>query len=115
MKNPKKYEGEDSLFEEFFGLSGGQADEEMLQGFQQFMLTLQLAANGNQLVTIRWIMSHIYADPELLASVRREVRQKLAEKGPGATVRSLNLDDLLALRLTIACITEAVRLHSDIP
>lgn len=115
VKNPKKYEGEESLFEEFFTLSKGSADPDMLQGFQQFMLTLQLAANGNQLVTIRWLMSHVFAEPEILAAVRREVRQKLAEKGPGATIRSLNLDDLLALRLTNACITEAVRLHSDIP
>jgi len=115
VKNPEKYQGEDSLFEEFFTLSKGSADPDMLQGFQQFMLTLQLAANGNQLVTIRWLMSHVYADPELLAGVRREVRQKLAEKGPGTTIRSLNLDDLLALQLTNACITEAVRLHSDIP
>ncbi|CAE8648098.1 unnamed protein product, partial [Polarella glacialis] len=115
VENPGKYEGEDSLFEEFFQLSGGNADEEMLSGLQQFMLTLQLAANGNQLVTIRWLMSHVYADPAILEGVRKEVREKLAEKGEGATLRSLKLDDLLGLSLTNACITEAVRLHSDIP
>mmetsp|Transcript_110897 Transcript_110897/g.313700 ORF Transcript_110897/g.313700 Transcript_110897/m.313700 type:complete len:572 (+) Transcript_110897:3-1718(+) len=115
VQHPEKYEGEDTMFEEFFTLSGGQADEETLQGFQQFMLTLQLAANGNQLVTIRWLMSHVYADKALLEGVRAEVRAKLAEKGEGATVRSLELEDLLSLSLTNACITEAVRLHSDIP
>jgi len=113
--NPDKYKGEDTMFEEFFRLSEGKADDDMLQGFQQFMLTLQLAANGNQLVTIRWLMSHVYEDPALLAGVRAEVEAKLATKGDGATVRSLELEDLLDLRLTNACITEAVRLHSDIP
>jgi len=73
------------------------------------------AANGNQLVTIRWMMSHIYADPAILQGVREEVRAKLAEKGEGATLRSFTLDDLLDLKLTQACLTEAVRLHSDIP
>jgi len=115
VKNPEKYEGEDSMFEEFFRLSEGRADPEMLGGFQQFMLTLQLAANGNQLVTIRWLMSHVYESKELLGEVRAEVRAKLAEKGEGATLRDFNLDDLLDLSLTNACITEAVRLHSDIP
>lgn len=115
VQNPAKYEGEDSLFEEFFVLSKGEADEEMLQGLQQFMLTLQLAANGNQLVTIRWLMSHVYGDPAILQGVRAEVIAKLAEKGQGASVRDLLLDDLLSLSLTNACITEAVRLHSDIP
>mmetsp|Transcript_88587 Transcript_88587/g.228440 ORF Transcript_88587/g.228440 Transcript_88587/m.228440 type:complete len:633 (+) Transcript_88587:45-1943(+) len=113
--NPERFEGEDSLFEEFFKLSGGKADEEMLQGLQQFMLTLQLAANGNQLVTIRWLMSHVYADPAILEGVRGEVLAKIAEKGEGTTIRDLKLDDLLDLTLTNACITEAVRLHSDIP
>lgn len=115
VENPAKYEGEDSLFEEFFLLSKGEADEEMLQGLQQFMLTLQLAANGNQLVTIRWLMSHVYGDPAILQGVRAEVIAKLAEKGEGSTVRDLLLEDLLSLSLTNACITEAVRLHSDIP
>lgn len=115
VDNPAKYQGEDSLFEEFFLLSKGEADEEMLQGLQQFMLTLQLAANGNQLVTIRWLMSHVYGDPAILQAVRAEVIAKLAEKGEGSTVRDLLLDDLLSLNLTNACITEAVRLHSDIP
>mmetsp|Transcript_56306 Transcript_56306/g.174702 ORF Transcript_56306/g.174702 Transcript_56306/m.174702 type:complete len:564 (-) Transcript_56306:66-1757(-) len=114
-KNPEKYAGEDSMFEEFFTLSKGRADPDMLGGFQQFMLTLQLAANGNQLVTIRWLMSHVFADRAILEGVRAEVRAKLAEKGEGATIRSLTLDDLLDLSLTNACITEAVRLHSDIP
>uniref|UniRef100_A0A6T1B657 Cytochrome P450 n=1 Tax=Alexandrium monilatum TaxID=311494 RepID=A0A6T1B657_9DINO len=113
--NPEKYEGEDSMFEEFYTLSKGKADPDMLAGFQQFMLTLQLAANGNQLVTIRWLMSHVYADKALLEGVRAEVRAKLAEKGEGTTIRQLTLEDLLDLRLTNACITEAVRLHSDIP
>lgn len=112
VENPSKYEGEDSLFEEFFQLSGGEADAETLQGFQQFMLTLQLAANGNQLVTIRWLMSHIYADARILESVRDEVSRKIAEKG---SIRSLILEDLLDLRLTNAALTETVRLHSDIP
>eukprot|EP00931_Biecheleriopsis_adriatica_P102496 TRINITY_DN7745_c0_g1_i1.p1 TRINITY_DN7745_c0_g1~~TRINITY_DN7745_c0_g1_i1.p1 ORF type:complete len:638 (+),score=148.76 TRINITY_DN7745_c0_g1_i1:62-1915(+) len=112
-QNPEKYKGEDSLFEEFFVLSGGKADDEMLQGLQQFMLTLQLAANGNQLVTIRWLMSHVYGDPAILAGVRAEVEALLAKKGCG--IRDLVLDDLLSLNLTNACITEAVRLHSDIP
>lgn len=115
VANPSKYEGEDSLFEEFFQLSRGSADAETLQGFQQFMLTLQLAANGNQLVTLRWLMSHIYADARILEAVRGEVRSKLAEKGDGATLRSFTLNDLLDLRLTNAALTEAVRLHSDIP
>lgn len=114
-EQPEKYANEDSLFEEFFKLSGGNADPEMLQGLQQFMLTLQLAANGNQLVTIRWLMSHVYADSAILQEVRREVHAKLLQKGSDATLRSLTLDDLLDLRLTNACITEAVRLHSDIP
>lgn len=113
--NPSNYEGEDTLFEEFFRLSEGRADEEMLAGFQQFMLTLQLAANGNQLVTIRWLMSHVYADPDLLRAIRAEVQAKLDAKGKDATIQSLELDDLLDLTLTNACITEAVRLHSDIP
>jgi len=60
-------------------------------------------------------MSHVFADKAILEGVRAEVRAKLAEKGDGATIRSLQLDDLLDLRLTNACITEAVRLHSDIP
>ncbi|CAJ1407005.1 unnamed protein product [Effrenium voratum] len=111
--HPEKYLGEDSLFEEFFLLSKGEADEEMLTGLQQFMLTLQLAANGNQLVTIRWLMSHVYGDPAILAGVRAEVQQLLLKKGCG--IRDLKLDDLLSLSLTNACITEAVRLHSDIP
>jgi cytochrome P450 len=115
VADPKRFEEEDSLFEEFFKLSKGEADEEMLQGLQQFMLTLQLAANGNQLVTIRWLMSHVYADPAILAGVREEVKAKIAEKGPGMGIRDLNLQDLLDLSLTNACITEAVRLHSDIP
>ncbi|CAK9053195.1 unnamed protein product [Durusdinium trenchii] len=109
----EKYLGEDSLFEEFFVLSKGEADDEMLQGLQQFMLTLQLAANGNQLVTIRWLMSHVYGDPAILAGVRAEVEELLAKKACG--IRDLKLDDLLSLNLTNACITEAVRLHSDIP
>mmetsp|Transcript_11343 Transcript_11343/g.28562 ORF Transcript_11343/g.28562 Transcript_11343/m.28562 type:complete len:653 (+) Transcript_11343:78-2036(+) len=115
VQNPEKYEGEDTMFEEFFRLSEGRADKEMLEGFQQFMLTLQLAANGNQLVTIRWLMSHVYENKELLEEVRAEVRAKLAEKPAGTTIRDFNLDDLLDLTLTNACITEAVRLHSDIP
>lgn len=115
VKNPEKYKGEDSMFEEFFTLSEGKADPEMLAGFQQFMLTLQLAANGNQLVTIRWLLSHVYGDKAILEGVRAEVRAKLAEKGEGASIRDLMLDDLLDLSLTNACITEAVRLHSDIP
>jgi len=114
-QHPSKYEGEDSLFEEFFLLSKGEADDEMLEGLQQFMLTLQLAANGNQLVTIRWLMSHVYGDPAILAGVRAEVEALLASKGEGTTLRDLVLDDLLSLSLTNACITEAVRLHSDIP
>ncbi|CAE7715598.1 unnamed protein product, partial [Symbiodinium pilosum] len=112
-QHPEKYEGEDSLFEEFFLLSKGEADDEMLQGLQQFMLTLQLAANGNQLVTIRWLMSHVYGDPAILAGIRAEVDALLLKKGCG--IRDLKLDDLLGLSLTNACITEAVRLHSDIP
>mmetsp|Transcript_12224 Transcript_12224/g.23098 ORF Transcript_12224/g.23098 Transcript_12224/m.23098 type:complete len:609 (+) Transcript_12224:70-1896(+) len=112
-QNPEKYLGEDSLFEEFFLLSKGEADDEMLQGLQQFMLTLQLAANGNQLVTIRWLMSHVYGDPAILAGIRAEVDALLLQKGCG--IRDLQLDDLLKLSLTNACITEAVRLHSDIP
>lgn len=111
--HPEKYLGEDSLFEEFFLLSKGEADDDMLQGLQQFMLTLQLAANGNQLVTIRWLMSHVYGDPAILDGVRREVAELLQTKGCG--IRDLKLDDLLSLNLTNACITEAVRLHSDIP
>jgi len=93
----------------------GEADEELLQGLQQFMLTLQLAANGNQLTTIRWMLGHVYGDPAVLKGVREEVWAKLAEKGENATVRDLSLTDLLGLPLTNACITEAVRLHSDIP
>ena len=58
-------------------------------------------------------MSHVYADPEILEGVRAEVSALLARKGCG--IRELNLDDLLGLKLTNACITEAVRLHSDIP
>mmetsp|Transcript_65832 Transcript_65832/g.154076 ORF Transcript_65832/g.154076 Transcript_65832/m.154076 type:complete len:604 (-) Transcript_65832:68-1879(-) len=112
-QNPDKYLGEDSLFEEFYLLSKGEADDEMLQGLQQFMLTLQLAANGNQLVTIRWLMSHVYGDPAILAGIRAEVDELLLKKGCG--IRDLKLDDLLDLKLTNACITEAVRLHSDIP
>lgn len=115
VANPQKYAGEDSLFEEFFRLSEGKADEDMLASAQQLMLTLQLAANGNQLVTIRWLMSHVYEDKELLRAIRQEVAAKLKQKGEGATLRSLNLDDLLDLKLIQACITEAVRLHSDIP
>lgn len=115
VENPHKYEGEDTLFEEFFQLCGGKADADMLQGFQQFMLTLQLAANGNQLVTIRWLMSHVYAEPKILEAVRAEVKAKLAEKGDGATIQSFTLEDLLALKITQAGLTEAVRLHSDIP
>lgn len=111
--NPEKYVGEDSLFEEFFLLSKGEADDEMLQGLQQFMLTLQLAANGNQLVTIRWLMSHVYGDPKILEGVRAEVAELLQRKACG--LRDLKLADLLSLNLTNACITEAVRLHSDIP
>mmetsp|Transcript_41920 Transcript_41920/g.96182 ORF Transcript_41920/g.96182 Transcript_41920/m.96182 type:complete len:577 (-) Transcript_41920:60-1790(-) len=115
VKNPEKYEGEESLFQEFMQLAGDKADAELLQGLQQFMLTLQLAANGNQLVTIRWLMSHVYADEKILQGVREEVWAALDKKGEGATIRSLSLEDLLALPLTNACITEAVRLHSDIP
>ncbi|CAK0810569.1 unnamed protein product, partial [Prorocentrum cordatum] len=121
IKNPATYAEEDSMFTEFFRLSKGSADKDMLQGFQQFMLTLQLAANGNQLVTIRWLMSHVYADQRILDGVRAEVRGKLAEKGEKlglegpASIRDLHLDDLLDLKITNACITEAVRLHSDIP
>ena len=55
-------------------------------------------------------MSHVYADPEILEGVRAEVAALLARKGCG--IRELNLDDLLGLKLTNACITEAVRLHS---
>jgi len=113
--NPQPYEDEESLFQEFFRLSEGKADPELLQGLQQFMLTLQLAANGNQLVTIRWLMSHVYADREILEAVRQEVWDKLQEKGPDTNIRSLTLDDLLSLKLINASITEAVRLHSDIP
>ena len=105
------------------------------QGLQQFMLTLQLAANGNQLagqaelscafipvalngdrfwhvshfekhlrramirpcvlcrrrqVTIRWLMSHVYGDPAILAGVRAEVQQLLLKKAavPVILVRS---------------------------
>lgn len=121
IKHPENYAGEDSMFTEFFRLSKGVADDDMLQGFQQFMLTLQLAANGNQLVTIRWLMSHVYADRRILDGVRAEVRDKLAQKGEKlglegpAKIRDLKLDDLLDLKITNACITEAVRLHSDIP
>jgi cytochrome P450 len=121
IKHPETYADEDSMFTEFFRLSKGAADDDMLQGFQQFMLTLQLAANGNQLVTIRWLMSHVYADRRILDGVRAEVRAKLAEKGEKlglegpANIRDLQLDDLLDLNITNACITEAVRLHSDIP
>jgi len=113
VANPDKYEDEDSLFAEFMKLAGTEADEEMLQGLQQFMLTLQLAANGNQLVTIRWLLSHIYADPEILEGCRAEVAAKLADKQ--CTIRDLKLEDLLDLTLINACLTEAVRLHSDIP
>eukprot|EP00401_Gymnodinium_catenatum_P007011 CAMPEP_0117505222 /NCGR_PEP_ID=MMETSP0784-20121206/25265_1 /TAXON_ID=39447 /ORGANISM="" /LENGTH=547 /DNA_ID=CAMNT_0005300625 /DNA_START=343 /DNA_END=1986 /DNA_ORIENTATION=+ len=115
VANPAKFEGEETLFQEFMKLAGSSADSELLAGLQQFMLTLQLAANGNQLVTIRWLMSHVYADHDILNGVREEVYAKVASKGAGATIRSLTLDDLLDLRLTNACITEAVRLHSDIP
>jgi len=66
-------------------------------------------------------MGHVYADQRLLDGVRAEVRAKLAEvgekrglEGP-AGIRDLDLNDLLDLQITNACITEAVRLHSDIP
>jgi len=105
----------ESLFNEFMILTGGKCDAETLKGLQQFMLTLQLAANGNQLTTIRWMLGHVFAEPEMLAEVRQEVWAKLAEKGEGASLRDLELEDLLSLQLCNACITEAVRLHSDIP
>eukprot|EP00929_Paragymnodinium_shiwhaense_P106886 TRINITY_DN7270_c0_g1_i1.p1 TRINITY_DN7270_c0_g1~~TRINITY_DN7270_c0_g1_i1.p1 ORF type:complete len:618 (-),score=165.22 TRINITY_DN7270_c0_g1_i1:314-2167(-) len=115
LANPDKYKDEESLFNEFMKLTGDKVDEETLSGLQQFMLTLQLAANGNQLTTIRWMLGHVFAEPELLEAVRQEVWAKLAEKGEGATLRDLELEDLLTLPLCNACITEAVRLHSDIP
>jgi len=99
-----------------YDISDGSASEEDKEGFLQFMLTMQLAANGNQLTTLRWLVGYVFANPSVLAKVRAEV-DELVESGKlfGPNSGDTKLQTLLDMSYTNAAITETVRIHSDIP
>eukprot|EP00316_Scyphosphaera_apsteinii_P004472 CAMPEP_0119320424 /NCGR_PEP_ID=MMETSP1333-20130426/52420_1 /TAXON_ID=418940 /ORGANISM="Scyphosphaera apsteinii, Strain RCC1455" /LENGTH=482 /DNA_ID=CAMNT_0007327145 /DNA_START=432 /DNA_END=1883 /DNA_ORIENTATION=- len=104
QKHPERYVGERSVMQIY--LQEGALDAHDEAGVVGLLTMTLMAAVFNTQVSLAWILAHLYAEPELLATARTELRRcaDLAQ-----------YSNLVQLSFVNSCIDEAVRLHTMLP